>query len=86
MCYVFSALGCGPAVVLGVGLGQGWWNVGGGQLPGWDMLLSGGHFSIETFLSSPSGEIVLIGFAVCLLGTFYYWAKASAKLGTWIWF
>jgi hypothetical protein len=50
-----------------------------------NQLFDKGEFNFGKFLSTPTGMVIFIGFGVCVVGATYYWAKASTKLGTWIW-
>jgi hypothetical protein len=80
--YVWSFASFLPGVLWFVGLAEGWWTVAGSGIFG----AFERRFSLEKFLGSPSGLLVVLGFGVSLVMSSYYYAKTSVKMGSWWWF
>jgi len=78
MNYTFAIWMIVTAVPLIVGLRNGWWHESTGFFQY--------QFSIQKFLSSPLGIIIVIAFIGFFIGTFYTHIKVAKKLGSWFWF
>lgn len=62
-----------PFIFFLVGIREGWWE-------------DYGRFSLSIFMASQSGLAILAAEIVVGFFSFYYYARVSRKIGSWVWF
>jgi predicted nucleic acid-binding Zn ribbon protein len=88
LCYLWSFIAVLPMIAFFYGRQQGWWppaprttKVFGVPMP----VIQFSTFDWATFLTSPSGLLIVVAFGVALGISVKYYISVSKKMDNWIW-